>query len=89
MIMSWVPSTCGEKYRIIIIYFPWCTELRQSAEGGVVIPDVPGDGGGGGDGSSGNSSDDDRGPAGGWSLQFLNLRSGSPWPDRRLAVPVT
>ena len=40
------------------------SELRQSAEGEVVVPDVPGDGGGGGDGSSGHSSDDDRGPAG-------------------------
>ena len=41
-------------------------ELRQSAEGVDVLPDVPGDGGGGGDGSSGNNSDaDDGGPAGG------------------------
>ena len=40
-------------------------ELRQSAEGVDVLPDVPGDGGGGGDGSSGNNSDaDDGGPAG-------------------------
>ncbi|XP_022796822.1 uncharacterized protein LOC111335223 isoform X4 [Stylophora pistillata] len=40
-------------------------ELRQSAEGVDVLPDILGDGGGGGDGSSGNSSDtDDGGPAG-------------------------
>ena len=41
------------------------SELRQSAEGVDVLPDVLGDGGGGGDGSSGNNSDaDDGGPAG-------------------------
>ncbi|XP_078367466.1 uncharacterized protein LOC144651409 isoform X2 [Oculina patagonica] len=40
-------------------------ELRQSAEGVDVLPDILGDGGGGGDGSSGNNSDaDDGGPAG-------------------------
>ena len=45
--------------------FECSSELRQSAEGVDVLPDVPGDGGGGGDGSSGNNSDaDDGGPAG-------------------------
>ncbi|XP_032230140.2 uncharacterized protein LOC5505880 isoform X2 [Nematostella vectensis] len=34
-------------------------ELRQSGEGGDVLPYIPGDGGGGGDGSSGHGSDDD------------------------------
>ena len=47
-------------------FYCYLTELRQSAEGVDVLPDILGDGGGGGDGSSGNNSDaDDGGPAGG------------------------
>jgi len=63
--------------KIQILLFVYSIELRQSAEGVDVLPDILGDGGGGGDGSSGNNSDaDDGGPAGGNSshckLHYLN-----------------
>ena len=63
--------------KIKILLFVFLIELRQSAEGVDVLPDILGDGGGGGDGSSGNNSDaDDGGPAGGnsshYQLHYLN-----------------
>ena len=55
----------AEFYQSFVDNFFLFLELRQSAEGVDVLPDILGDGGGGGDGSSGNNSDtDDGGPAG-------------------------
>lgn len=55
----------AEFYQSFMDNFFFFLELRQSAEGVDVLPDILGDGGGGGDGSSGNNSDaDDGGPAG-------------------------
>lgn len=65
-LVSWQGQNVHVKLAFKYKFYCYLTELRQSAEGVDVLPDILGDGGGGGDGSSGNNSDaDDGGPAGG------------------------